>query len=43
VTGYLKAVQAAGTADGPTVAKLMRERKFDDVFMHGASVQKTAM
>ena len=39
VTGYLKAVQAAGTTDGVTVANVMHERKLDDIFLHDAIVQ----
>jgi branched-chain amino acid transport system substrate-binding protein len=35
VTHYLKAIQAAGTIDGPAVAKKMRETPVDDFFAKG--------
>jgi branched-chain amino acid transport system substrate-binding protein len=39
VMHYLKAVQAAGTKDGPTVAAKMREMKVEDMFAHGGTIR----
>jgi hypothetical protein len=40
VMHYLKAVQAAGTKDGPTVAAKMRAMKVDDFFSHGGVIRE---
>ena len=39
VMHYLKAVQAAGTTDGPAVAAAMRQMPVDDFFAHGGLVR----
>ena len=39
VLHYLKAVQAAGTKDGPTVAAKMRETKVDDMFTQNGVIR----
>lgn len=39
VLHYLRAVQAAGTKDGPAVAGKMREMKVDDMFAHGGTIR----
>ncbi len=39
VLHYLKAVRAAGTKDGPTVAAQMRAMPVDDMFAHGGVVR----
>jgi branched-chain amino acid transport system substrate-binding protein len=36
---YLKAEQAAGTKDGPTVAAKMRAMKVDNFFSHGGVIR----
>ncbi|MCJ2072203.1 ABC transporter substrate-binding protein [Methylobacterium sp. J-030] len=40
VLHYLKAVQAAGTLDGPTVAAKMRETRVNDVFVRDAAIRE---
>jgi len=39
VTAYLKAVKAAGSVDGPTVAAKIHELPVNDVFAHGGKVR----
>ena len=39
VLHYLKAVQAAGTKDGPAVAAKMHDMKVDDMFAHGGVIR----
>lgn len=39
VMHYLKAVQAAGTKDGPKVAAKMRAMKVDDMFAHSGTIR----
>ena len=40
VLHYLRAVKAAGTADGPAVAAKMREMPLDDFFAKGAKIRE---
>jgi len=39
VTHYLKAIDAAGTDDGPTVVAKMKEIPVEDMFTHGAKIR----